>query len=323
MTTKAGNGFNQPMTIPKIITIVRNPLERSWSSYKYNYIQPNLAKVKHNVKLSLQRSKRGFHNGPHHHHHHQKRTLRYSTAMIQNIIEKNMTDEEILDEYFFSFEQLVEAELKVLKECLQIGGIGEIDAKRLYGSKTWAKPLFDKRNNSTHLPPLISLDDSCYGNPISPTVPRRQWESLINSYPNKLINVENMHLVQSLVGRSLYSLPLEWWYELYPHRDLLLVCNEDLKNFPSKTMSEVAEFLGLPDFNFDAVVDKGLYNVGGNEGYDHLTTWENVNSGNKVPVGHHSDDGIPISDELRKVYLSFVRPYNERLFHLTETKCEW
>ena len=172
------------------------------------------------------------------------------------------------------------------------------------------------------LPPLMTLDESCYGGSVSSSLPRRQWKELVELHPNKMINVGNLHLVQSLVGRSLYSLPLEWWYEMYSKKDLFLVCNEDLKNQPSATMSKISEFLGLPDFNFDPVVNKGLYNVGGNEGYDKVTLWVEGQS-LEVPNHRESNDGIPISDELRKKYQSFVQPYSNRLFEMTGTKCKW
>jgi hypothetical protein len=291
--------------------------------------------------------------------------------MVQTIIDKNMTDDEIIETYFFSFEQLINAEMKHLKRCLSKGGAGEQGAEKLYGNKAWAKPLFERRgqglghqgnqgnqgddkghrkekrtkkNKKDHnpLPPLVTLDESCYGDKISPTVPREQWKELIQQHPDKIINVQNLHLVQSLVGRSLYSLPLEWWYELYSDDDLYLVCNEDLKYRPSETMSELSEFLGLPSFNFDSVVTEGMYNVGGNAGYDKVTEWKdtdvdenddgivngNIDIEEKTTSSTSSnhkknDDGILISDKMRKEYLSFVKPYNDRLFEMTQTRCDW
>jgi hypothetical protein len=338
MKNNAGNGYKQPVSIPKIITIVRNPLERSYSSYNYNYIQPNLAKIKKGVMKAVEQSQRKFHKFHKGHsksdndsggirHHLQRRRMDLHHAnrndndeMIETIISKNMTDEKIIDTFFFSFNDLIQAELKLLKKCLKKGGDAESGAKHLYGHKAWAKRLFTERmehdNKTMHTkPPLMTLDESCYGGTVSSTVPRIQWKKLVELHPKKMINVQNLHLVQSMVGRSLYSLPLEWWYELYPKKDLFLVCNEDLKFQPSETMSEVSEFLGLPKFNFENVVDQGLYNVGGHEGYDKVTDWKSV--------ANSIDDGIPISDEVRKKYLAFVKPYNERLFQMTGTSCNW
>ena len=87
-------------------------------------------------------------------------------------------------------------------------------------------------------------------------------------------------------------------------------------------MSEVSDFLGLPSFNFDSVVNEGMYNVGGHEGYDTITEWtdgkDEVN-----PKSKKKYDGIPISDDLKKRYLAFVKPFNERLFELADKRCDW
>lgn len=326
MKTKAGNGYNQLVAMPKIITIVRDPLERSYSSYKYNYIRPNLEKLQKEVKKARhsQSKRKGF-KKKRVYNYNDSGTSRQYYDMIQSIVSKNMTDDQIIQEYFFSFDELIEAEMELLENCLRRGGPAEIGAKQLYGTKEWAKTLFNEREErieSNDLPPLMTLDESCYGGYVSSSLPRRQWKELVELHPDKMINVGNLHLVQSLVGRSLYSLPLEWWYEMYPNKDLLLVCNEDLKNQPSDTMSEVSEFLGLPYFNFDPVVNEGLYNVGGNEGYNKITTWVDGQSSEASDPGK-SGDGIPVSDELRKKFLSFVQPYNKRLFEMTRTKCNW
>mmetsp|Transcript_21935 Transcript_21935/g.24965 ORF Transcript_21935/g.24965 Transcript_21935/m.24965 type:complete len:619 (+) Transcript_21935:174-2030(+) len=292
MKNNAGNGENQPVDMPKIITIVRNPLERSWSSYNYNYVRPTVSKMKNRYYIS-RKNKKSIHS----------KDL------------TNMTDAEIVDKYFFSFEQMVKAELELLKECLKPGGDGEMGAKKLYGTKRWAKPLFASRDNEKGVP-LVTLDESCYGEPISSDVPRKQWKELVEKYPEKWINVPNLHLVQSIVGRSLYTLPLEWWYALYPKEDLYLVCNEDLKYRPSQTMSEVSDFLGLPTFDFSDVVSEGMYNVGENTGYDTASEWD------KTDKKTHFDE-IPISAKLREEYLSFVKPYSERLFEIAGKRCDW
>jgi hypothetical protein len=39
---------------------------------------------------------------------------------------------------------------------------------------------------------------------------------------------QNAHLWRQLVGRSLYSTYLEWWYDAFSATDVLLVCLEDL-----------------------------------------------------------------------------------------------
>jgi len=236
--------------------------------------------------------------------------------LIESLRKKDFfSDEYYKNEYVFEFEDMIAVELKQLKDCLTPGGPGEQGARHLYGAKEWAKALFKQREEEGQ-PPLVTLDASCYGGKVSKTVPRRQWEALVERYPNKVINVKNIHLVQSLVGRSLYSAPLEWWYALYRKEDLYLFCSEELRYRTSESMSDVSDFLGLPSFDFTPVVDEGMYNVGDQSGsaeYDIATKW------NATAVL----DDIPISDELRKEYIDFMKPYNERLFELAGKRCDW
>lgn len=124
-----------------------------------------------------------------------------------------------------------------------------------------------------------------------------------------------MHLVQSIVGRSLYVLPLDFWYALYPRDSLYMFCNEDLLNKPAESVSELSDFLGLPPFDFSSTVREGMFNVGGNTGYDTLTDWNDTD--------FSDSNDIPISLSLRQRYLDFVKPYNERLFALSGRRCNW
>lgn len=281
MKSKAGNGSNQPVNTPKIITAVRNPLERSYSSYKYNYARPGLEQIKQeNPDLATY-----------------------------------MTDKEITEKYLFSFEQLIRAELDNLKECLKPGGMGEQVTRQVHGRKTWAMSILQRKESEGM--PLIAIDDACYGDIVSPTLPRRQWKALVEQYPQKLINIPNLHTVQSMLGRSLYTFPLEWWYALYPIEDLYVVCNEDLKFHGGQELSRVSDFLGLPAFDFSDVVNEGMFNVGENVGYDTVTKVEKKDS----VVDIYRD--IPISEELKRDYLSFVQPYNERLYELIGKRCDW
>ena len=279
MQTNAGNGEGQAVGSPKIITIVRNPLERSWSSYKYNYRQPLIDKLR---KKDMKKK-------------------------------ENHNDEWYKQKFVFSFEDLIAAELKALQECLKPGGKAERAASYSYGTKQWATPEFSRRNR-TGLSHMVVLDESCYGGKVSKSVPRRQWKNMVLQHPNKIINVQNLHLVQSLVGRSLYALPLEWWYALYPKEDLFLFCSEDLRYRTSQSMSSLTNFLGLPTFDFTNVTSTGMYNMGGNTGYDSVTKWDN---------GTRATEDIPISNELRKEYMEFVAPYNERLYEVVGKRCNW
>mmetsp|Transcript_28140 Transcript_28140/g.39587 ORF Transcript_28140/g.39587 Transcript_28140/m.39587 type:complete len:566 (-) Transcript_28140:1409-3106(-) len=276
---------------PKIVVIGRDPLDRSWSSYKYNYVTP-----------ALERLRRGRHHA----------------------VGRGKSDEEY-QKYLFTFEELVRAELKNLRDCLKPGGRGELHARNDWYKYDWAKAEFDRRQHEG-MPALIELDKHCYGNTVSKTVPRAQWTELVAKNPDKIINMPNIHLVQSIIGRSLYTLPLEWWYANFPSKEIYFVCTEELRDVTGEPMNELGQFLGLPSFNFSDVVGEGMYNVGFNQGYDKPTSWEDVEK------AENSEDGfgrrmdkseIPLPDDLRKEVLEFIQPYNERLFKLTGRTCNW
>ena len=256
-------------------------MERAYSSYKYNYVQPALDKIKRKTHF-----KKG---------------------------EEEQPDKYYIEKYLFSFEELIVAELDVLKKCLKPKGTGEMKTAKTYKKRDHWRPEFERREENG-LPGMIAIDEHCYGNQVSSSVPRRQWEGLIKDFPDKIIKVPNIFLVQSLIGRSLYTLPLEWWYAIYPREDLYLVCNEDLKHDTANTMSKLSDFLGLPDFNFTEAVSAGMYNVGDNRGYDKPTKWD---------LQDTEKTTIPISNKLKEEFLAFVQPYNERLFELTGRRCNW
>lgn len=278
MARYAGDGHD-PLDdhSPAIIVIAREPLDRAYSSYKYSYLDPALKKL---------------------------RLGRHSTAL------RNQKDDYYAD-YLFSFEEMIEAELTSLKECLKPGGYGEIDTREFYIKTSWAVTEFERREREG-LAPMINLDQSCYGKE-SKVAPRAQWDELVKKNPKKLIDLKNLHLLEAFIGRGLYSLPLDWYYALYPEKDIYLVCTEDLKRQPAATMSDLSDFLGLPPFNFTDVVYKGMYNVGTHQGYETATKWKTGNE--------HTD--IPISVKLKEEVLSFIKPYTERLFAMTKKKCDW
>jgi len=269
---------SSPTKKSKIISIVRHPLQRAWSSYNYNYVQPALTKLRKGRIHDIPRGQR----------------------------------DEFYQSYLFTFEDLIQAELSILQHCLQSGEVAN-QTYKIFRGKEWSNVLF--RDRSQNLPSLIYLE-LCYGKQVSRTVPRIQWSQLLHEKPNHIINVPNLHLVQSLIGRGLYSIPLEWWYTLVPNENLYMICNEDLKQHPLKVMTDLTAFLGLPEFNYTPVVSAGRYNVHGHIGYDVLTAWNDTKD-------NFTLDMIPISHSLRDQLLEFLLPYNKRLYELTGRRCDW
>ena len=91
-------------SLPKILAIVREPIDRALSSYKYNYVSPALMRL---------RSGRGV----------------LSTG---EKVDGHLSDENYY-QYLFTFEQLVRAELETLGKCLAPGGSGEQWSLKKYG----------------------------------------------------------------------------------------------------------------------------------------------------------------------------------------------
>jgi hypothetical protein len=285
---------------PKLVLIGRNPLTRMYSSYRYNYRHPTLIAYQHGKNGIMAKQPDAYY-----------------------------------EPYFFSFEELVRAELQQLRKCLD--GFGPAKTRDRWYDQPWTREEFDRRETKG-LPPLIDLDKVCYGEQVNKTVVRKQWADLQMKHPERYIPPNNAFLIQSFIGRSLYVLPLEWWYILFDSKDIQFYCTEDLSN--SETLNDFSMQLGLPSYNYSDVVAQGAFNVGGHRGYDKATSWEalqeedNGISNNDAEATNESssssssttaalDDGIPLSAELRQEVLDFIRPYNERLFKLVGKRCDW
>jgi len=270
---------------PKILVVGREPVDRAYSSYRYNYVDPSIQKMR--------------------------------SGRVKGI--KGGETDDFYKTKLFTFEEMVQAELVVLRECLAVNGSGVVGAKEKY-EKKWARTF--QYREAHEMPPLVDLDGFCYGGKVSSSVPRRQWTNLVTQYPDKLINVQNLHLVQSLVGRGLYVLPLEWWYATFPKEYIHFVCTEELSDVSGTGMSKVGDFLGLPSYNFSSVVEKGAYNVGGHKGYDKEVSWDAIHE-QSGETGNSAGKAIPLSDEVGKELQAFLDPLNERLFNIIGRRCDW
>ena len=269
---------------PKIITIAREPLDRAWSSYNYNYVRDALNSIRRGSKYS-----------------------RYP---------KNKTDEFYKEHYIFPFEDFIRTELQLLKKCLEPGGLAETMSKKKYGK------IFNyemERRETEKLPPMVDIIGICYPQPQNRRNPREQWKEMIANNPDRYIHTPNLHLLEALIGRGMYSVQVEWWYAAHPTRDNYLVCSEHLKTKPAETMLNVSQFLGLPDFNFADVVGEGMFNVAGHKGYDHSISWEVAQKEEET----RSENKAKLSDPLKKELMEFLEEHNERLFALTGKRCPW
>ena len=300
----------QVKSLPKIIAIVREPIDRAVSSYKYNYITPALKR------------------------------LRSGTAKSANgeSIPGGRSDDYYLKHHMFSLEELAKAELKILRQCLKAGGQGERYTKNRY-AKHDDSFFYEsiKQRIDSDSPNFIHLDGACYQESSSLTVPRVQWTELGKQHPNKILALPDLQLIQSILGRGLYTFPLEWWYEVFGSTSqeqesrIHIVCNEDMANYPVEVMETLTEFLGLPKFDsWRNVTDAGRYNVGGHRGYDTITQVndepedQSSTSVNKDgPIDKATIHLTNISDSFMNELKEFYRPYNERLFQLIGKRCTW
>lgn len=283
----------------KIICVGRDPLGRSWSSYRYNYVNP-----------ALEIMRKGKAPG----------------------IARNMSDE-YYQKYLYSFEEMLRAELKTIKACLAPGGPGEVGARERWGREPWGRKVFADRKRQG-LSPLVDIDGTCYGDFVSKRVPRIQWQELVDSKPYRFLNVPSLHLAQAMIGRSLYVYPLEWWFAMYPEEDIYFLCTEEMRDMTGEPINKLGRFLGLPSFNFSGIVNAGAYNVGGHKGYDKVTSWDTVGAAreetqppeqlNVTTPSPSSEEGeIPLTPEFKQEMLDFYKPHNERLFKLVRRRCNW
>ena len=128
----------------------------------------------------------------------------------------------------------------------------------------------------------------------------------------------NAHLWRQLVGRSLYILYLDHWFQHFPAEDIFIVCSERLGD-PTVApfeLDDVGNFLGLPAFDFTPVVAKGKYNAGASHaGYRSVTSWD------RVP--DLEEKRPPMPEEARAKIDAFVHPFNTRLFHGRDSCPNW
>ena len=244
---------------------------RAWSSYNYNYYLPGLKKL--------------------------------------NDLYENESYEYLASKYLYTFEDMIRAEMSMLKECMEPGGAAEIEGlKQSY----WANSMMVSRRQRG-LSPMIDIINGCYG---TEEKRNQQWAPLRAQNPEGILDLPNTHRWEGMLGRGLYAVQAEWWYTAYPNNDIHMICSNEMKVKTASVLNSVTEFLGLPEFVYSDIVSQGMYNVRGHEGYDKLTSWNNEKE-------EKSDDSIPISDVFREELNAFVQIHNERLFSLVGKRCSW
>ena len=111
---------------------------------------------------------------------------------------------------------------------------------------------------------------------------------------------------KSYVFRSLYHDQLHRWLRLFPHQQLMIIQSESFFENEAATMNEVAKFLGLEPFEFQAAEQL-------------QRSWD---------AGARHDLGIPqdypaLNDAARRLLTDFFEPYNQQLYRLIDEDLGW
>jgi len=272
---------------PRFILLVREPLQRAYSSYKYSYLYPalKLLKKKHRLLPSVTRD-----------------------IGLKQI--EYHEDNDFYEEYLFSFEDFIISELRILKQCLEENSYAMNHSYTVHSF--WVEEEYSKREKEG-LPPLIDIDRFCYNNE------KDQWGDMKEKHPHRILySLPNKHLLKQFIGRSLYTLFLEWWYATFPKDNIHIICSEDLRTKPNPVMNNLTAWLGLPKYNYSNVVSEGMYNVYGKQGYDSVTKWKDVDESSV-----YDDESVPLGEELKGEVLGFFEGFNRRMFELTGVHCHW
>jgi len=281
-------------TLPntKLILVAREPIDRAWSSYKYSYLTPAL------------------------------KSLRAGTSTLPsgNRVPAGQSEEYYMEHHITPFEDFIRIELDTLARCLRPGGAAETRAKKY----TWAGAERERRA-AAGLPPLADVIDACYDNQrLTRAVPRSQWKELAAAHPNRTLDMGNPLVISEMVGRGLYALQAEWYYATGSRAEngVLCVCTEDMGARPEETLDSVTAALGLPPFDYAAVVGVGKYNSAGHEGYDTATPWSEDGEG-EDELDKEDAAPIPLSPGTLKELKKLYDEHNERLFRLVGHRCDW
>ena len=98
---------------------------------------------------------------------------------------------------------------------------------------------------------------------------------------------------ENILARGFYADQLEIWFEKFQKRQLLMIPSEDLAQKPDQVLTKVFEFLDLPYFKI------------------------------KDFTKQNKREYSPMKDKTRKLLIEFYKPYNEKLYSLTNQHFDW
>ena len=111
---------------------------------------------------------------------------------------------------------------------------------------------------------------------------------------------------KSYVFRSLYHDQLHRWLRLFPRDQLMIIQSEKFFENEADTMNEVAKFLGLEPFEFQAAEQL-------------QRSWDaGANNASERPQDYPAMD-----DATRRILTDFFEPYNQQLYRLIDKDFGW
>jgi hypothetical protein len=128
------------------------------------------------------------------------------------------------------------------------------------------------------------------------------FEEIVYSEIEKIENDENDEehhaflvdeFYELLLARGFYAKQLEFWFKKFPRKNVLLISSEELATNTDNTVSEIFEFLEVP-----------------NQKISDLTKQNE----RKYPR---------MKDSTRNTLINFYKPYNEKLFGMLDSKFDW
>ncbi len=111
---------------------------------------------------------------------------------------------------------------------------------------------------------------------------------------------------KSYVFRSLYHDQLNRWLRLFPRQQLMIIQSESFFENSVDTMDEVAEFLGLKPFEFEAS--------------EQLQRSWDAGARNDLEI---PQDYLALDDATRSILTDFFEPYNQQLYRLIGEDYRW
>tara|TARA_B000000460_G_scaffold142863_1_gene100817 strand:+ start:498 stop:1418 length:921 start_codon:yes stop_codon:yes gene_type:complete len=128
------------------------------------------------------------------------------------------------------------------------------------------------------------------------------FEEIVYSEIEKIKNNENnnennVFLVNEFydldLARGFYAKQLKFWFKKFPRKNIFLTSSEELATNTDKTVSEIFEFLEVPEQKISDLTKQ-----------------------NKIKYPK-------MKDSTREILINFFKPYNEELFGMIGSKFDW